>query len=261
MQKVKAVRKLVAIGGGEIGRPGTAVETAKIDREIIRLSGKKHPRLLFVPTASSDAAGYVEAVEKHFGRDLGCEVDALLLLREKPSMRFIRKKIEQADIVYVGGGNTLLMMKAWRRRGVDELLRKAYERGAVLAGLSAGSICWFSEGLSDAKMFKDKRAGYSKVRGLGLIKALHCPHYDAEKARPAALEEMMQKTAGVAIALENCAALEVVGDRFRLLASREGARGYKIFYERGVFRKQAIAESAEYGDLADLTQKRKPREK
>jgi len=64
--------KIVAIGGGEIGRPGFPVETTKIDKEIIALTGKKNPRLLFIPTASSDSESYYEVVKKHFGKRLGC---------------------------------------------------------------------------------------------------------------------------------------------------------------------------------------------
>lgn len=76
----KASRKIVAIGGGEIVRdiPGTG-KTREIDLEILRLTGKKRPKLLFIPTASHDAAGYVETVRAYFGDDLGCEVDVLFL--------------------------------------------------------------------------------------------------------------------------------------------------------------------------------------
>ena len=77
--------KIVAIGGGEIGRQGYPVETTVIDRETVRLTGKKKPKLLFLPTASSDSDGYVKVVKKHFGKRLGCEVEALYLIKPKIS--------------------------------------------------------------------------------------------------------------------------------------------------------------------------------
>ncbi len=75
--------KIVAIGGGEIGRPGYPVETTVIDNEIIRQTGKTNPHLLFIPTASSDSTSYYEVVKKHFGDDLGCFTDVLYLIGEK----------------------------------------------------------------------------------------------------------------------------------------------------------------------------------
>src|SRR3989338_4536669 len=98
--------KIMAIGGGEIGRPGYPVETTKIDEEIIALSGKKNPQVLFIPTASEDSEGYVEVFNKHFGKRLGCKTDVLYLIKEKLTKQQIRAKILNSDIVYVGGGDT-----------------------------------------------------------------------------------------------------------------------------------------------------------
>src|ERR1700685_1478572 len=97
---------IVAIGGGNIRKRGTAA----IDREIIRLANKKRPRLLFIPTASSDSEKYWKHVDEYFGGFLKCKTDVLFLIREQPSKEQTRKKIEAADIIYVGGGNTLMMM-------------------------------------------------------------------------------------------------------------------------------------------------------
>ena len=78
--------QIVAVGGGEIGRPGYLVETTKIDKEIIALTGKKSPRLLFIPTASSDSESYYEVVKKHFGKRLDCKTDVLYLIKEKSDL-------------------------------------------------------------------------------------------------------------------------------------------------------------------------------
>jgi dipeptidase E len=167
---------IVAIGGGEIRTGGTT----RIDREIIRLAKKKNPRLLFIPTASSDSDRYWRRVQTHFGKFLKCKTDVLFLLKEQPSKEETRRKIRSADIVYVGGGNTLLMMRIWRRLGADKLLRRAYERGTVLSGISAGAICWSDSGHSDSMSFYSPRKWkYINVKGLGLIKGILCPHYNS----------------------------------------------------------------------------------
>jgi dipeptidase E len=236
------MRKIIAIGGGQIGgRPGVKVETLGIDKEIIKLSGKENPKLLFIPTASGDAAGYVEMVKKYFGQKLGCKIDSLELIAKKYTQKEIEDKIMKTDIVYVGGGNTLKMMKVWRKFGVDVLLEKAMEKGVVLSGLSAGSICWFRYGNSDSMRFgKHKKASMIRVRGLDLIPALHCPHYDIEKGRVASLKKMMQKNSGVAIAIDNCSAIEIIGDQYRILRTKKTANSYKVYWKKGKYFKEVI---------------------
>jgi cyanophycinase-like exopeptidase len=123
-------RAIVAIGGGDIRTRGTT----PIDREIIRLTKKKHPNLLFIPTASSDSERYWKHVQEYFGGFLKCKTDVLFLIAEQISTKQIGRKIRWADIIYVGGGNTLQMMRAWRRVGVDKLLKSAYDKGTVLSG-------------------------------------------------------------------------------------------------------------------------------
>jgi len=149
------VYKIMAIGGGEIGRPGFPIETEKMDKEIIKLTGKKKPRLLFLPTASSDSAGDVEVVKKYFGKKLGCKIDTLLFIKNRLISKEIRRRIDKADMIYVGGGKTLFMLEIWKKRGVDKMLLRAAEKGTVLFGVSAGAICWFESGLSDSLKFAD----------------------------------------------------------------------------------------------------------
>ena len=103
-------RKIVAIGGGEIVVEGGVSQTKLIDRRIIRLSGKLNPKLLFIPTASHDAIGYCNNVLDYFGTELGCDVELLRLYTETETTA-IQKKIDNADIIYVGGGNTYAMMR------------------------------------------------------------------------------------------------------------------------------------------------------
>ncbi len=224
-------RKIIAIGGGRL-RTATP-QTTTIDREIVSLSGKARPRLLFIPTASLDPQDYCDAVARQFGGRLGCRVDSLLLYRAPPSRGETREKILAADIIYVGGGNTLRMMRLWRRLGIDRLLDRARRQGTVLSGLSAGAICWFRQGNSDSRKFADARnKTLIKVAGLDFVDLLLCPHYDSEPHRQPALRKMMSKTAGVALALEDCCAIEIVDDHYRIIVSRPGKRAYRLYRQQ-----------------------------
>ena len=245
--------RIVAIGGGEIGRPGVKNETLSIDREIIKLAGKNQPKLLFIPTASGDAEGYITSINNYFGKRLGCRIDTLALTKTFYSKKELEDKILRTDIIYVGGGNTLKMMKLWRKLGVDILLKRAYDQGVVLSGLSAGSICWFRYGNSDSARFgKNKEASMVCVRGLDLLPLLHCPHYNIEEHREASLKTMMKKIKGVAIAIDNCAAIEVVDDEFRILRSKSIANAYKIYWRNNKYFKEQLPASKKMAPLSQL---------
>jgi len=226
-------KAIVAIGGGEIRTRGTA----PIDREVIRLTNKKRPKLLFIPTASSDSERYWKHMQEYFGGFLKCSTDVLLLLADGISKERIERKIGWADIIYVGGGNTLHMMRVWRHLGVDKLLRSVYENGTVLSGISAGAICWFDSGHSDSMSFYNPRKwNYIKVRGLGFIKGVHCPHYNSRTRgvpRRKDFRDMILRTGGIGIAIENNCAIEFIDGRlYKVITSKDYARAYRI-YKRG----------------------------
>jgi dipeptidase E len=207
---------------------------------------------LFIPTASSDDKGYVRAVQSHFGRKLRCQVEVLYLHQKNLKVSEIQKMILKADVLYVGGGNTLMMMNRWKKLGVDRLLRKARARGKVLCGPSAGAICWFRQGNSDSRKFHNPKAKLIKVTGMGFIDALACPHYNMEKDRKPELKEMMKKTAGVSIALDNCAALEVVGGKYRALASKPQAGVYKVYWSKGKYFQEKQVQDGAWRSLTEL---------
>jgi len=249
------MKHIIAIGGGEIGRPGYPVETTEIDRRIISLSGKTNPNVLFLPTASTDSTGYYKVFNQHYGRRLGCDVEVLNLY-SKPSKSTIERAIANADIIYVGGGNTLKMMMLWRRTGVNKLLAAAYKNGTVLCGLSAGAICWFKAGLSDSRSFSSggKVWNYINVHGLDLEALLICPHFDVEPQRPTALKRMLEDTKKVAIALDNCSAIEIKDGTFRILRSNQNAKAYKAYWSNGKYNIDALPVSNDYLPLTLLMQ-------
>ncbi len=229
--------------------------TRLIDREIVRLSGKRRPALLFFPTASSDSKQYWDVAQPVYGK-LGCKMDVLFLIRDRPSPDTIARKIRAADIIYVGGGNTLKMMRLWRRLGVDKLLKKAHRKGAVLCGISAGSICWFEGGHSDSMSFyHPKKWKYIRVKGLGLLKGTHCPHHNSQTLRRKRRDDfakMMAKRSDMGIALEDRSALVVQNGKFRIITSKKGARAFRVYRKRGNVVTEEIAQMKEWRAVREL---------
>lgn len=240
---------IFAIGGGEI----KLRETLQIDKEIIKSSGKKHPRLLFIPTASSDARGYMETVKQYFGEKLGCHVDSLLLVDSPVTKEKIEEKIFASDIVYVGGGNTRFMMKIWKERKVDLILREALEKGVILSGLSAGSICWFDCGQSDSD-FADGVSSdrYSCVEGLGMIPLLHAPHHN-EDHRAEDLPKLVKEQDRIALAISNHCAIEISNGRYRMHKSSPGAYALKVYQREDQIIEEKLIPSKTYKPMSDLT--------
>lgn len=110
---------IVAIGGGEIADG----ETRAIDDQIVASSDESAPTALFIPTASGD--GYCEAFREYYGEMLGCDTDVLRLVDTDLSMAEIESQIGDADLIYVGGGDTRFMLDVWRPSGIVDLLRQA----------------------------------------------------------------------------------------------------------------------------------------
>ena len=179
----------------------------------------------------------------------------MLLVNTDPERARIRERILSADIIYVGEGNTLKMMKTWRRYGVDQALHDAMKRDIVLCGSSAGSIAWFSWGNSDSFKSQQEPRRLAKVKGLGFIDALICPHYDVEKHRRPSLKAMMKKHRGVAIALDEYCALVVEDDSYRVLASIEGRKAYRVFWKNGEYIEEELVPSKQFQPLGPLLKK------
>ena len=132
-----AMGTIVGIGGGDMA----ALETLELEERVVELTGETSPKALFIPTASYDSVERWEAFKGLYGGRLGCRTEVLYLLNRDPGRDELEDRILSADLIYVGGGNTLKMMRRWRRLGVDALLREAHDRGIVLAGRSAVINC------------------------------------------------------------------------------------------------------------------------
>jgi dipeptidase E len=157
----------------------------------------------------------------------------LLLITEKLTKEEIKEKILSSDVIYVGGGNTLKMMKIWRRLGVDKLLKSAYNKGKILCGISAGAICWFEYGHSDSMSFYNPKSwDYIRVKGLGLLKGIVCPHFDGQTQgikRKKSFTKMLEKKGGFGWAIDNHAAIIFKNSKFRVINSKKDSKAFRIF--------------------------------
>lgn len=254
---------IVAIGGGEIGGPifdATRehilgyhdIETTAIDERIIALSGKKAPHVLFVPTASNDAAGYCTAFQKHYGDNLGCKVSNLLL-HSQISLKQIEEAVSGADIIYVGGGSTTLLQQKWQEKGVIPLLQKAYENGTILCGLSAGANCWFEKSGAASSMTPEEKADLEKAKKkfdiidcLNFIQVFFCPHYLHDTyRRPVFLDKLKDLAISngdfIAYGVDNNAALVFVdGKMTEAIKSKPQAKAYEISLQSGKMTEKEI---------------------
>ena len=172
------MKRIIAIGGGEL-RERT---TIKIDEYIAKLAkehaGENRPNALFIPTASHDYMPYYNTFHKVYTGVFNIKTDVALTVFKEPDMEKMKAKFEKADVIYVGGGDTVFMIEHWKKSGLLPLIEDAYERGVILAGLSAGAICWFSDIYTDSAMVNGNESEkYSMFKGLNWINGKISPHY------------------------------------------------------------------------------------
>ena len=173
------MRRIIAIGGGEL-RERT---TLAIDEYIANLAkeraGERRANALFIPTASHDFMPYYNTFHKVYTGVFNIKTDVALTVFKEPDMEKMKGKFEKADMIYVGGGDTVFMIDSWKQSGILPLLKDAYERGVIIAGLSAGAICWFTDMYTDSEQALGEGEKYAMFKGLGWVDGTISPHYGA----------------------------------------------------------------------------------
>ena len=172
--------QIIAIGGGGFGRNP---KHNKIEKYILSQVDKNKPNILFLPTASGEDKNYIINFYSCFSK-LDCHPDHITFFQRTLRLDSL---INKADIIYVGGGNTKSMLAVWRDWGLDILLKRAYLKGKILCGVSAGAICWFEQGVTDSWA-----SNLNPMQCLGFIEGMCCPHYQEEIERRPSVHKMME---------------------------------------------------------------------
>ncbi len=197
-----------------------------LDDYVLAQARGPRPRVCFIGTASGDSARYIEMFYKAFSQRAD---PTHINLFDTPPMD-VAGIVARQDVFYVGGGSTRNLILLWREWGLDRMLRRAWRGGAVMCGLSAGSLCWFESGVSDSYA-KELRP----VHCLGFLSGSHCPHYDGEPMRRPAYHAMIASgELPNGYAADDGAALHYVGRRLhRAVGSRPNAKVYRVGLVRG----------------------------
>jgi len=223
-------RQIVAMGGG-----GFSMEpdNPALDHFIVSLARRESPSVCFLATATGDAESYIESFYTAF-RKLPCRPTHVPLFARTPDLHTV---LLEQDVIYVGGGNTKSMLAVWREWEIPALLRRAWEAGTVLAGVSAGAICWFETGVTDSW-----GAGLNPLPCLGFLSDACCPHYDGEAERRPALHRLIEQgTITTALALDDGAAAHFVdGTLANIVSSRPEARAYRVERVNGQVRETVL---------------------
>jgi dipeptidase E len=224
-------RHVIALGGGGFS---AGPKNRVLAEYILSLTQRSKPRVCFLPTASGDAALNI----KRFYRaceSLGAVASHLLLFQAFPKQA--SKALAAQDVIYVGGGNTRNMLVLWKEWGIDTILRQALARGTILAGTSAGAICWFEQGLTDSNP-----GGYTPIDALGWLKGSCCPHFDSEPRRQRIFRSLIRLgklAAGYAI--DDGVGLHFInGTLTKVISSRRTAGARFIQRQRGKLLEQLL---------------------
>ena len=209
-------RQIVALGGGGFT---DEPDNPALDDYVLAAAGRDRPRVCFLATAGGDNHSYTV---KFYGAFAGGRADASHLALFNRTVDDVRSLLLAQDVNYVGGGNTVKLLAVWRAQGIDRVLREAWERGVVLAGLCAGSMCWFEGGVTAS--FGRRLAPLHD--GLGLLPGSNCPHY---RERRDAYATAVRSGLPAGVAADDGVALHFVERRLAaVVASRPGRRAYRV---------------------------------
>ena len=210
-------------------------EPSVLDDYVLSLAPAREPRICLLPTAGGDSEEQIRRFRIAFGDRL-CVPTALSLFRLGRERVPLREHLLSQDVIYVGGGSMINLLALWRAHGLDAILREAWQAGIVLAGLSAGSMCWFEGGITTSLGRPAPAAGLSFLPGSNSV------HYDGEpERRPAYLDAVASGALAAGYGVDDGAGLLFRGTRLaEVVASRAGARAFRVHAVGGVAVEEAI---------------------
>jgi dipeptidase E len=213
---------IFAMGGG-----GFTMEPRNplLDDFVLSLAppAQREPRILFLPTASGDTTAQINAFYTRFSART-CVPEHLSLFHLQDLAQPLAEIILSQQIIYVGGGSMRNLLAIWSAHGLDQLLVEAWRRGIVLAGLSAGAMCWFQGGVTRSS------GPPAAIAGLGLLEGSLTVHADGEPERlPVWLTSVREGTLPGGWAVDDGVGLLFAGERLqRIVSSRPGAGAQRV---------------------------------
>ncbi|MBS1513454.1 MAG: Type 1 glutamine amidotransferase-like domain-containing protein [Bacteroidetes bacterium] len=216
---MKKFKQIIALGGG-----GFSMEQDNplLDNYILSASGKPNPKICFFANAGGDAQDYIDKFYNVYNK-LEC-IPTHLSLKTPPEIN-LEKFILEQDILFVGGGSTRFLLAQWKTYGIDKIMKKAYDKGIVLSGMSAGAIIWFSDGIFNPT---DKKL--MKLPCLGFLQGSFCPHYDERTELRFSFRELITE-GGLknGYGVEDYCGLHFIGkDLYNVISSRKGVKAYSV---------------------------------
>ena len=214
-------KHIVAIGGGGFGRNNSSY---LIEKYILNLSKNTSPKICFLPTATGDSNSYIVRFYSIFNR-LNCKPSHIEFFKRTTN---IKNHIMDQDVVFVGGGNTKSMLAIWNDWGMSSLLNDAYNDGVIMSGVSAGAICWFTNGITDSWDNELKL-----LPCLDFIKGTCCPHYDEEPSRiPYVKKIILEEKLANCISIEGGSAMHFIdGKPFKNVSFKNKKNTYEVFLD------------------------------
>jgi peptidase E len=211
---------ILAMGGG--GFTAGGVDPA-LDELVLRLTETPRPRLCLLPTAGGDSEHQIRRYYETFGDSL-CDPSHISLFRLGRNPVPLREHLLTQDAIYVGGGSMVNLLAIWRAQGLDAILHEAWQSGVVLAGLSAGSMCWFEWGVTTSS------GAPAPSQGLGFLPGSNSVHHDSEPARrPVYLEGVRRGAIPPGYAVDDGAALIFRDTQLdEVVTAREFAHAYHV---------------------------------
>jgi peptidase E len=213
--------RIIALGGGAF-EPGNVA----LNRYILGRARRRTPSVCYVPTASGDADSSIAKFYATFA-GLRCRPSHVTLFTRTPDLAAV---LPAQDVIFVGGGNTKSMLAAWREWQVPQILRRAARSGSVLAGVSAGAICWFRIGITDSWAGR-----IASLPCLGWLPGACCPHYDGEADRRPVVHHLVAgREVPAVLALDDGVGAHFEGRRLaRVVSTRTKAGAYDVRLRRG----------------------------
>ena len=224
-------KQIIAIGGGGFGRnPGIGI----IEQYILDQSDKDTPNICFIPTATGDNEAYKVSYYATMTK-LNCNPTHLDFFKRTPNLD---KLIQKQDVIFVGGGNTKSMLAVWRDWNLDNILKKAYESGTIMSGVSAGAICWFEKGITDSWS-----NSLNILDCLSFTKGNCCPHYDEEPERKPTLSNfILNNEINDCYAIDGGCALHLKNDQvYKSVSFNDDKNAFIVDSENGKIKETAIS--------------------